>query len=87
MAKRIREVIEPADNEQLVADTLQHLAYLEFRPRLLEDFVRVQELQTKQISIRQGRPVRLTSYELPWAMKLDPLKAWLFEAGKLTEIN
>lgn len=86
MVKRIYEHLEPTI-EDFTSQVIQHLAYLERRARLLEDFVRVQELRTKQHCVRENLPVRLTSYELPRVLQLDSQKAWLYESGNLTEIN
>lgn len=86
MVKKIYEYIEPTI-EDFTAEVIQHLAYLERRARLSENFVEVQELQMKQHCVRENLPVRLTSYELPWILRLDFQKAWLLESGHLTEIN
>lgn len=86
MVKRIYEYIEPS-SEDFIAEVMQHLFFLERRARLAEDFVRVQELQLKQHCVKENQSVRLTSYELPWNLKLDHKKAWLLKSGNLTEIN
>ena len=86
MVRKIVRRYEPL-LEDMVAETLKHLSFLERRARLIDDFVRVQELQVKQTSIAQHRPVRLTSYELPWGLELPKDAAWLFESGSLTEIK
>ena len=84
MVRKIIRRYEPL-LEDMVAETLRHLSFLERRARLNDDFFRVQELQVKQTSIQQHLPVRLTSYELPWSLELPKDAAWLFESGALTE--
>ena len=82
-----RTVINPGpDSRHMVRATLEHLSSLERRARLAEDFPRAKALQIKQVCIQKEQPVILSSYELPWSLRLAYKSNWLFKAGTITEI-